>query len=288
MMMKTQLFTIAACALLALTHTSHASVYTDAVLADSPLYYWNFDEVSGNAIELVDGGAADELVPTNGAGRAASTTTNGGVTLGSAASFDGVNDYFRAANLTNQAGNNFIPSQRWALEFWFNTNSTTANQYITNAANAGDNDPAVIYGFVDGNLELFDASGDRVGTAVSSGTWHHAVLAFYGNNSGFADNLREFYIDGVLANSSTTDAFSSGFGLGEFFVGAATIAGANSFNGLIDELALYELGPAGGSPDLTADRARVADIAQHFNVVPAPAALPAGLALIGMIVMRRR
>ena len=91
---------------------AQGSPYTDAVLADGPLYYWNFDEASGNAIEQVGGAVADELTPT-GATRVASTSTAGGVSLGSAADFDGTDDYFKAANLS---GSTDLTS--YAIEMW--------------------------------------------------------------------------------------------------------------------------------------------------------------------------
>src|SRR5262245_11763508 len=84
---------LAACMLFAFAvmpnHVSAASPYNQAVLADGPIVYWTFDEAGGNAIEQVNGIGSAEMVPGGSATRGASTSTFGGVGLGSAAVFDG-------------------------------------------------------------------------------------------------------------------------------------------------------------------------------------------------------
>jgi hypothetical protein len=274
------------------TSSAKASVYNDAVLADNPLFYWTFDEASGNAIEQTGATGGAPMVPTNGATRAASTSTTGGISLGRAASFDGINDSFLASSMTT-AGNTFVTSQRWALEFWFRPDDGAAASYLFNAyRNPDNNNPAVIYNFTQDsgtpNLEYLDRDGNRDGTPIADDQWYHAVIAFYGNDGGFADNLREIYIDGVLTLSDTTSSFTTGFGLDSLEVGS--VGGANAFAGLIDEVALYELGPHDSGRDFDGDRAFVAGIAAHFNVFSAPEPGSCVLMVCGLVglALRRR
>ncbi len=272
-----------------------SQTYKDAVLADNPLLYWSFDENSGNAQSLVNPSAANELVPQGSAGRVQSHITPGGIDLGRAASFNGTDGTrFFAADLFGPGGGpgvGFIGTQLWAVEFWFKTDSAGAQYLSESTGVGGNNDPGIIYGFNAGGpdqLELF--KGDRFGpTGVSQDEWHHAVIAFYGNSGGFADNLREIYLDGVLVATDTITGFSTGHSLGAYAIGATSVAGGvNPFSGMIDEWAIYELG---NLPDLDARRAHVADIAAHFNlrevnVVPEPAS--ATLALLGGLALLRR
>lgn len=256
----------------ALTANAAVTPYQQAVLDDSPLLYWTFDEASGGAHSLVNDTPDNVLTPMGTATRGASTTTSGGASLGSAAQFNGTTgDMFRAADLfgdptpgvnNNSPGQDFIATQIWAVEFWFNA-TNQPSQYFSETFDGGgnSNNPGLIYNFNPGQVEMFSA-GQRFGpTGIAPDQWHHVVFAFYGNNSGFGDNLREIYVDGVLTQDTTT-AFSSGHGLQQITIGNAG-NGTVPVNGMIDEYAIYELG---NLPDLAARRAHVADIVDHRNV----------------------
>ena len=269
-------------------------IYTAAVLNSNPLVYWTFDEASGDALEQVNGLPDATMVQMGGATRAASGMTAGGLSLGLAGAFDGqAGTRFQATDVvpgTGSAGTGFIASQRWAVEFWLNL-GTAGPAYISETYFGGQsNNPGVIYGFMPG-FELF--SGGRTGSAgtpvMSQGDWHHVVAAFYGNSGGFADNLREVYIDGTLALSDTTSNFSAGHGLDRMAIGNAVTPNENTFNGsmLIDEYAVYEL-PGGG---LLNDQVFVEGIAGHyFAAIPEPStfALAGITGLLSLAAWRRR
>jgi hypothetical protein len=296
----------AACLLFAFaampSQVSAASLYNQAVLADGPIVYWTFDEASGNAIEQVNGVGSAEMVPGGSATRGASTSTFGGVSLGSAAVFDGTpGGRFQASDVVpgGGPGAGFITSQRWAVEFWVNLGSTNATYISEMYSDCCTNDASMIAGFLPG-FEMF--SGGRTGNAapvpLSQNTWHHVVAAFYGNSSGFADNLREIYVDGVLALSDTTSNFSSGHGLNQLAIGNAVAPADNAQPLMVDEYAIYELpgsaAPAGAisGDSLLADQLFVERIASHaFTAVPEPStiamcALGATL-LVGRALRRR-
>jgi hypothetical protein len=265
------------------------SPYNAAVLADNPLVYWTFDESSGNAIEQVSGIASAEMVPMGGATRGPSATTLTGVSLGSAAVMDGnVGSRFQASDIMpgTGPGGDFIASQRWAVEFWVNLGGS-GQAYLSETYAAGSNNPGVIYGFQPG-LELFGGGG-RTGSAapvpLNVGQWHHVVAAFYGNSSGFGDNLREIYVDGVLSLTDTTSGFSAGHGLNTMSIGNAVTPNENPALFSIDEYAVYEL-PGG---DLLSDQLFVERIALHAYVLPEPTGLMLlGLAGLGFCLRARK
>jgi hypothetical protein len=284
------------------TQLSAASPYNDAVLADGPIVYWTFDEASGNAIEQINGVASAELAPMGTATRGASTSTFGGVALGSAAVFDGtLGGRFQATDVVpgNGAGAGFIASQRWAVEFWVNLGSTNPTYISEMFSDCCENDASMIAGFMPG-FEMF--SGGRTGNAapvpLSTNTWHHVVAAFYGNSTGFGDNLREIYVDGVLALSDTTSNFSSGHGLNALAIGNAVAPSENAQPLMVDEYAIYELpgsaAPAGAlsGDTLLADQLFVEGIASHaFTAVPEPSTVALcamGVALLAGRALRRR
>jgi hypothetical protein len=270
------------------------AAYTAAVLSSNPIAYWNFDEATGPALEQINGAVSAQMIAQGTATRGASTTTFGGASLGSAASFDGTaQSRFQAADVVpgGGPGAGFITSQRWAVEFWVNLGATTPSYISEMYSDAATNDPAFI-AFFEPGLEMF--AGGRTGGAnvpFTANAWHHVVGAFYGNNSGFADNLREIYVDGALAYSDTTSSFSAGHGLNTLAIGNAVSPNDNAKPMLVDEYAIYEL-PGGG---LVGDQLFVESVAAHYyvNGVPEPStfalAAIAGAALVaGKLRSRRR
>ncbi len=233
--------------------------YQDEVLADGPILYWTFDEPGNtdNAHSLVDDVPANELVAQGAATRAASTTTSGGASLGRAASFNGSSGTrFFAGDLARSDP----PIDHYAVELWFRADSSSA-QYLTEVKTEGgtSNTSSLIYGFSSGEFEIF--SGDRSGTLVTTGAWHHLVIGHYGSAEP------QFYVDGVLASNTAGGDFDSPWAFGMIGIGNAATAN-NTFDGLIDEFAIYDLT---GLADTAARQAKVADIAAHASFTP-PAA----------------
>ncbi len=86
--------------------------YADVVLADEPLYYWNFDEPSGVALNQASPDIVqDALTPQGGASRAAHST----LPLGSAAVLDGITGTRFYADSVSIGSDIIGP---WAVEFW--------------------------------------------------------------------------------------------------------------------------------------------------------------------------
>lgn len=267
------LFVVAA----ASTAYAGSVIYNAAVLADNPDYFWTFDEVSGAALNLGTqgaGGGANDLAADTGATRGAGGTTNGGESLGSAALFGGAaNQRFISGALTDGGFTNYI------IEFWIKDAPGSVNEYIFEHG-FNSNAPSAIVGFNTGGgpngVELFSPAGrtGSDGPSVSDDAWHHVVIGIVGGGS------HTIYVDGVLhsVQPENISAWTGGIPLYVGNAGNNTVA----FTGSLDELAIYNAG-AGDVAALTAD------IADHYNVtIPAPAALPAGLALIGLFATSRR
>ena len=230
------------------------TAYQQAVLDDEPLLYWTFDEPGNadNAHSLVNDSPANELTAQGSATRTASTTTAGGATLGRAASFDGAaGSRFFAADLAPSDP----PLTHYAVELWFRTTSSSSQYLSESYTDSGSsNQSSLIYGFGAGEFEIF--SGDRSGTLITTDEWHHVVVGHYGSAEP------QFYVDGVLAGNTAGGNFDSPWGFGAIGIGNATFAN-NTFNGQIDEYAIYDLSGLGGT---AARQAKVAAIAAHYSV----------------------
>jgi len=154
-----------------------------------------------------------------------------------AVDFDGVDDYVEVADHTSlQISSNFT------IAFWFKSNSTTQSQKYLIAKNndAGTNQWAVIYEYVNDAIEFFAAGTGFSGTdprtnsqlTISDTNWHHVVYAYDGSTwRGYVDASETFNV----SRSFSLGALS---GLNVFF-GAANAVPQAIVNGLIDEVRIY-------------------------------------------------
>ncbi len=219
-----------------------ATTYSTAVAKDKPLVYWNFDEADGNAIQQAALApwpvtTENDLVPESGAGRVSHAAIGSGLTkLGNAASFSGTN-YFRAPAM--RTGRSTLDGA-WAVEFWMQAqgdNSTDRADYLLNF---GGNSPAFIYDFKPDQLEIFAGVRTDGGPTFNDQAWHHVLWVYYGDGTdGVADRV-DAYFDGVQSQG-IGNFFTKRLSTADLLVGAATAAGANGFEGRLDEVAVYDL-----------------------------------------------
>lgn len=241
-----------------LKYLSNPTLYPNTVLALSPLAYWRFSETSGV-------NAAD----SSGNGRTATYWGGPNLAQNSAQMYDpstsvslqngGTTGYggswIVAPNLPNQGGPSSGP---FSFEAWFKTTSTS-QQLLTMAANAGTHPTAVWFG-VDGNGRgtLFDGIANLppgtldglgwgaevvTGPPVNDGLWHHVVVTMSQASGG--TSLWGLYIDGVLQGSWSGETWNSTISL-PLYVGGL-FGRANStepnpigtFDGSVDEVAVY-------------------------------------------------
>ena len=229
---------------LTLSSAASATPYSDAVLADGPIAYWQFEETSGTT-------AVDTVGSHSG-------TYVGGVTLGQegafngslAALFDGTNDYV-AINSGSWGGSQLT------VEAWFNLGhatddfeaivSSTGFQFVHLQLRAQPTNPGKIAVYTNtGNL-FFDTLSDELDG------WHHVALTLASGDS----NL---YLDGELIETQT-GTFNNVFSASSIRIGSG-FYGGRFFNGLIDEVAIY-------AKALTSDR-----IAAHYAAAQAPLQVP--------------
>lgn len=242
---------VAIAAALVLPSTVSAITYSDAVLADAPVYYWNFDEASGAALNLGNAGSGGGLNDLNlGIG---SRTGSG---AGTGFAFQGVNagGNGHAVSGGTLTGGNF---SKYAIEFWVNYDGT-AGHYMLNSFT---NQPAVISNFAGTQLELF-GGGSRTssvgtGPTLPVGTNTHVVI---GVDS--ATSTHEIFIDGASAGSFA--GYGPAWTTSQLFLNSAGVADHDS-GSQYDELAIYNFsGVASGG----AFSAAIADVADHFSLVP--------------------
>ena len=217
--------------------------YSDVILDEGPLFYWNFNEPSGVALNQANPAIVqDSLTPQGAATRVAHTT----LPLGNAASLGGADgSRYYAANLS--PGSDIRGS--WAVEFWLqNSSPTKATYFMEVGATAGAyNSPGLIEGYNGSRLEIFGSASGRTGAdgpLFSASGWHHLVFGYFGSAAGDGvANRHDIYVDGVRVSSQTGD-FTSALVLGGGGIGVGGTlngVGLGVLNGQMDEVAVYDL-----------------------------------------------
>lgn len=263
-----------------------AQTYSDFVLSDNPLFYWNFNEAGNTdpAIDLVGSDPGDNLSALGNATRVSSGSTAGGVSLGRAASFDNT-----AA--TKFFSNTLTPTTDptgYIIEMWVRPQPTSVAgraHYLLEASGGGANQPSVIFDYlgpVDNNVELYwGGRTGPTGPALVDNVWQHLVIAYY----GAAASRIDFYLNGAPAGMMTELGVAPAFGTSAIAVGNSIPGHADfdHFNGQIDELAVYDV----TGLTVSAIEAKVATIAAHYGAIPEPGGF-AMLALAAAALLTRR
>jgi hypothetical protein len=219
-----------------------AGGYAGAVLADSPLAYWRFDELTGTT-----------AVDSSGHGNDAHYT--GGVSLGApgaltgeddtAVSFDGVTGFVDAGHLFAFPGQ--VP---FSIEAWVSAQASTSYMGVAASNDAAGGPPTEGYLlFVappGGTLGLQRIDGDNVSTAA--GTSNLAGSGYMYVVAAFDGVELDVYANGELQGTQTA-SFAIAGAVADFVVGAEAGGSSNFFAGSLDEVAVYDHA-------LSADRVR--------------------------------
>ncbi len=228
--------------------------YSQVVSNDAPVFYWDFDETKGNAIQQMPVPAspttANDLVPVKGAHRAVHATIGSGLALGYCAEFNGTDNFDAATPSPSEMG----LDDAFGIEFWIQGEGTASESSQTPLSFTDSGSIALYYNNGGpGALDMFSTSG-RTGEQgivipTSDHSWHHVMYVFYGSLR--AANLLDGYLDGVrIADIPCTyDQFIPLNG--PITVGDYSPSGGAGFYGRMDELALYDFSSFTNELDLT-------------------------------------
>lgn len=212
--------------------TRAQSAYIDALLADGPLGYWQLD--SNNATSLVGGytttyvNGATTSAPGTGApigypGNAAlsldgNNTTPQYVTTGLSGGINGAGSIVAWVNLSE------LPSTAGAY-FYIAGESQYSNDFDLQFEN-------------DNKLYFYTGAGENTSYTPDPSTllnqWHQIVVT-YNSTAGF----RDLYWDGSLV-SSYTGSVNNASKSTQFTIGYSSVFGGRDFNGLIDDVAVFD------------------------------------------------
>lgn len=217
-----------------------AGLYFNSVLQDNPAYYWTFDEASGTALNY-GSAAGGNLGQAGTATRTVSTSTTGGVSLGTTAEFDGSNAGWFYTAATGGTALQGPAMDSYAVEMWTRATVTPGAHYLFEVGTG--NSPSVIYGFNPSVLELYAVSNGRTGatgpTALADGQWHHVVIGYKDN--GASGDASTFIIDGGTPATYTLPSNQQFLANGQHLIVGADINGGSRYGGNVDELAVYNL-----------------------------------------------
>jgi PKD repeat protein len=218
--------------------------YGAAVYNAGPDMFWRFGETSGTIAGDSTGNGATGTYTNNPVLGGISAV---GVASDRSSTFDGVNDYVAGPNVPSAAQ---IAPPVYSTQVWFKTTSTAGGRLIgfgnsrTAASTTRDRQ---IYMGTDGKLRFgVQPFGTNVviesANAYNDGNWHQAVATQ--GTSGMA-----LYVDGVQVASSPqvqarqyttgTTQFTGYWRVGGDSMTGFPGAGADYFNGSLDEAAVY-------------------------------------------------
>ena len=205
------------------------SVYTTAVLADSPVEAWFMDESSGTT------------VASSGSGNH-SGTANGGAAVvssvdGNARSFDGTDDYISAASVAD-----FTAQTNYSVEAWFKIASGDTNGTDWRTIVRRDGTGAWLIrvagstsGITQGSVQTY-INGKFISTGTTTfndNNWHHVVVTR-------ASSTYKLYVDGTEYTTTSGTAGSAIGTANAFIIGNAGGAGGSErFKGTLDAVAIY-------------------------------------------------
>jgi hypothetical protein len=255
------------------------TLYSQTVVSDAPLAYWNFDEATGNAIQQIGPfNAANNLVPAFDATRVAHGSIGSGLLLGNAADLDGTSDNFNATALTLGPASLATP---WAIEFWMQLQPPQSGEYIISLHPGGAQ--SIVYDFQPDRMYFEPGTGGITSLSAGNTSWHH--LVWLRNVAGKFD----VYLDGVF-NANAATPGNPVLPLNYITVGDYTAGGGLGFLGRLDEVAIYDFSAFTDDASL---KSHVDDlVVRHLaaSVVPEPSsfALVGVGGLIMLLIQRRK
>jgi hypothetical protein len=253
------------------------TAYSTIVSNEAPLVYWNFDEGTGPAKQIMPLSAppiTNSLSPILTATRIDHALSGDGLKLGNAITFPEEGDSF--SGRLNTTSPTLQPP--YALEFWIQISGDSDLQRFDYVMGFGTgNYPAVLYDYADPRLsfEMYsqDAGRSSVGPQITDNSWHHMVIAYYGDGTTGIGNRLSIYLDGTNASPDVRAAFHRALDLSQLTAGAVSPTATDGFQGALDELAIYNLHSLTNESQITAKVAAISS--NHFALATSAASADA-------------
>ncbi len=247
--------TLAAMACLTTAVQGASSVYRNLILGEAPVVYYEFDETSGTTAtnSATTGATYDGTINTAG----------GSVTVDQPSFAQGGTAYDFGGGFVGAASALTSSLDEWTVEAWVNYDSAknSAANYLGNDQGGWNDDVQIGIGAENGTFGVSagevglshqdnaNQTRDSVSAPLSADEWHHIVMTGE-NATGVGTSTLQLFIDGVLVDSDDTVVGNvtfngaDGIGTAHLTVGAArpnhTDAGYRPYDGLLDELAIYD------------------------------------------------
>lgn len=213
---------------------AEASPISSAILAGSPIGYWQLGEATGATTAIDASGNAADLDYHNGVGLGTAGIQGGGGDT--AITFDGVDDY-----LIDPVWARFAPASSMTVSLWFRPDALQDSFLIGSTGNGDANgccwrwyaelDAAgtVSFRYWDGNESLIVTSD-----AYAVGEWNHLAITV---TSGGTDKI---WLNGVKQSSES--AIGATVAWGYLVAGAEVFSGSpqRAYSGALDELAIFD------------------------------------------------
>jgi hypothetical protein len=175
-------------------------------------------------------GNANDVIGGNGGTLANGTTYSAGM-VDQAFCFDGVDDYVQVSGTVADFGSN-----PFSVDFWMNSNNDGNIAYVLGKSHPDggqgwdirlhDNRIQVVG--VDGWPAQWNIQTDQV---IVANQWHHVAVTA-------TASAVEVYVDGILRGSSGRQTIS--LASNPFRIGFTSNFGGTAFNGLLDEVQIYD------------------------------------------------
>ncbi|MFT5107839.1 MAG: hypothetical protein ACI9UA_003474, partial [Pseudoalteromonas tetraodonis] len=226
------------------TFDASATPYSEAILTDSPLAYYQFEESGGTIAADSSGNAMDgSFVNPAGLGFSSQSAQ---INLGTSLDFSG--GHVSVPNLGTHAQS--------SVELWIRLDTVPsgccAGILTTNGWDTGRLHLNVNSGRFEHAVNSDSPVSVNTADSISAGTWYHLVVT-----NDVAANQTVYYLNGIeVADTGDHSAQNIVFGVDGMQIGAW--GGGRLLDGMIDELAVYD-------HVLSAERT-----AAHFNAASDP------------------